>query len=93
MKNIEKNCLQGLKRQNKLFANIICIKKIVCIAVRASDRVRKIITNYAEIFRNIMRKKVLIMRKTRWIMRKFSARFARQKSHLFRIRTHGRSRP
>ena len=83
MKNIEKNCLQGLKRQNKLFANIICIKKIVCIAVRASDRVRKKITNYAEIFRNIMRKKVLIMRKTRWIMRKFSARFARQKSYLF----------
>ena len=34
MKNIEKNCLQGLKRQNKLFANIICIKKIVCIEVR-----------------------------------------------------------
>ena len=27
MKNIEKKCLQGLKRQNKLFANIICIKK------------------------------------------------------------------
>ena len=76
MKNIEKNCLQGLKRQNKLFANIICRKKIVCIAVRASDRVRKKITNYAEIFRNIMRKKVLIMRK-------FSPRFARQKSHLF----------
>ena len=83
VKNIEKNCLQGLKRQNKLFANIICLKKTVCIAVRASDRVRKIITNYAEIFRNIMRKKVLIMRKTRWIMGKFSARFARQKSHLF----------
>ena len=37
---------------------------------RASDRVRKKITNYAEIFRNIMRKKVLIMRKTHWIMRK-----------------------
>ena len=37
---------------------------------RASDRVRKKITNYAEIFRNIMRKKVLIVRKTRWIMRK-----------------------
>ena len=34
MTNIEKNCLQGLKRQNKLFANIICIKKIVCIEVR-----------------------------------------------------------
>ena len=27
MKNIEKNCLQGLKRKNKLLANIICIKK------------------------------------------------------------------
>ena len=37
---------------------------------RASDRVRKKVTNYAEIFRNIMGKKVLIMRKTRWIMRK-----------------------
>ena len=34
MKNTEKNCLQGLKRQNKLFAKIICIKKIVCIEVR-----------------------------------------------------------
>ena len=34
MKNIEKNCLQGLKRQTKLFANIICIKKkIVCVEV------------------------------------------------------------
>ena len=31
---------------------------------------RKKKTNYAEIFRNIMRKKVLIMRKKRWIMRK-----------------------
>ena len=41
MRNIEKNCLQGLKRQNKLFANIIFLKKTVCIAVRASDRVRK----------------------------------------------------
>ena len=34
MKNIEKNCLQGLTRQNKLLANIIRIKKIVCIEVR-----------------------------------------------------------
>ena len=35
MKNIENNCLQGLKRQNKLFANIIYVlKKIVCIEVR-----------------------------------------------------------
>ena len=30
----------------------------------------KKITNYAEIFRNIMRKKVLIMKKTSWIRRK-----------------------
>ena len=37
---------------------------------RASDRVRKKITNYAEIFRNIMWKKVLIMQKTHWIMQK-----------------------
>ncbi len=27
MKNIEKNCLQGLERQNKLFAKTICIIK------------------------------------------------------------------
>ena len=27
MENIEKNCLQGLKRQNKLLPNMICIKK------------------------------------------------------------------
>ena len=25
MRNVEKNCLQSLKRQNKLFANAICI--------------------------------------------------------------------
>ena len=47
---------------------LICMK--IDMKVRASDRVRKKITNYAEIFRTIMRKKVLIMRKTRWIMRK-----------------------
>jgi len=35
MKIIEKNCLQGLKERNNLFANIICIKKyIFCIEVR-----------------------------------------------------------
>ncbi len=28
MKIIEKNCLQGLERQNKLFANTICVTKI-----------------------------------------------------------------
>ena len=27
MENIEKKCLHGLKRQNKLFANTICIEK------------------------------------------------------------------
>ena len=29
MRNIEKNCLQSLKRQNKLLANTICVKKFV----------------------------------------------------------------
>ena len=48
----------------------ISVLKISRSLCRASDRVRKKITNYAEIFRNIMRKKVLIMRKTRRIMRK-----------------------
>ena len=33
MENMEKNCLQGLKRQNILLANMMCIKK-VCIEVR-----------------------------------------------------------
>ena len=28
MRNIEKKIFQGLKRQNKLFANTICIKKM-----------------------------------------------------------------
>ena len=32
MKNIEKNCLQGLKRQKKLLANMICLKQLVCIS-------------------------------------------------------------
>ena len=31
MKNIEKNYLQGLKRQSKFLANIVCVKKkLVC---------------------------------------------------------------
>ena len=38
---------------------------------RPSDRVRKKSENYAEIFGNIMRKKVTIMWKRRQIMRKF----------------------
>ena len=40
------------------------------LIVRASDRVRKTIKNYAKIFGNIMRKNVLIMQKKDWIMRK-----------------------
>ena len=32
MRNIEKYCLQSLKRQNKLLANTICVKKLVCIS-------------------------------------------------------------
>ena len=32
MKSIEKNCLHGLKRQNKLLANMMCVKKLVCIS-------------------------------------------------------------
>ena len=38
---------------------------------RPSDRVRKKMENHAEIFGNIMRKKVTIMRKKSQIMRKF----------------------
>ena len=34
MGNMEKNCLQGLKRQNKLVANTICVKKNVGREVR-----------------------------------------------------------
>ena len=55
----------------------------VCLRDRASDKVRKKTTNYAEIFRNIMRKKVLIMRKTRWIMRKIFGSLRSPKIHLF----------
>ena len=39
--------------------------------IRPSDRVRKKMENYAEIFGNIMRTKVMIMWKRRQIMRKF----------------------
>ena len=42
MKNIEKNCLQGLKRQNKLLANIICVKKVVSISKKNVCRSRRI---------------------------------------------------
>ena len=37
----------------------------------ASDRMRKKIKDYAEVFGHIMRKRALIMRKLHWIMRKF----------------------
>ena len=39
--------------------------------IRPSDRVRKKMENYAEIFGNIMQKKVTIMQKRHQIMRKF----------------------
>ena len=32
MKNIEKKYVQGLNRQNKLLANMICVKILVCIS-------------------------------------------------------------
>ena len=64
-----KHCIYELPsmhtRQYNLLSQIM--RMAIC---RASDRVRKKMTNYAEIYRNIMRKKVLIMRKTCWIMRK-----------------------
>ena len=43
MRNIEKNCLQGLKRQNKLFANTICKTS------EKSDKLLKIISSKTEI--------------------------------------------
>ena len=42
-----------------------------CYDSRASDRMRKKIKEYAEIFGHIMHKHALIMRKLHWIMRKF----------------------
>ena len=40
MNNIEKYCLQGLKRRNKLLVNMICMKKIVCIEVRETSKLK-----------------------------------------------------
>ena len=34
MENIEKNCLQGLKRPSKLLENMMCRRKILFIEVR-----------------------------------------------------------
>ena len=45
MKNIEKNCLQGLKRQNKLLANTKCVKKLVCISKKRIAEVHKLKTS------------------------------------------------
>ena len=42
MKNIEKNCLQGLKRQSKLFTNVIGQKKM--FAQRSGKILKNIIT-------------------------------------------------
>ena len=49
MKNIEKNCLQGLKRQKKLLANMICLKHIVCISKKKMfAKVHKFKKKFAE---------------------------------------------
>ena len=50
--------------------------------IKASDRVQKKIRNYAEIFRNIMRKKTLIMWKTCWITKLLSSYCG---AHLFKV--------
>ena len=34
MRNVKKNCFQGLKRENKLFVNVIGLKKNVWREVR-----------------------------------------------------------
>ena len=47
MKNIE-NCLQGLKRQNKLLANTICVKKNSCISKKNYCRDAEIKNKFAE---------------------------------------------
>ena len=41
MKNTE-NCLQGLKRQNKLLANTICVKKVVAFRKKIIAEVHKL---------------------------------------------------
>ena len=46
-------------------------EKVKHVIYRPSDRVRQKIENHAEIFGNIMRKKVTIMRNRCQIMRKF----------------------
>ena len=42
MRNMEKNCLQGLKRQNKVFANTICVWKMFA---GKSDKPSKILVS------------------------------------------------
>ena len=48
MTNIEKNCLQGIKRQKKLLANMICVKKIVCVSKKMFAEVHKFKKKVAE---------------------------------------------
>ena len=50
---------------------LLCLTPEDFTLSRPSDRVRKKVENYAEIFGNIMRKKAKIMWKRRQIMRKF----------------------
>ena len=51
--------------------NVKCMAKKSTCRSMASDRMRKKIKDYAEIFGHIMRKHALIMRKLHRIMRKF----------------------
>ena len=47
MRNVKKNCFQGLKRENKLFANVIGLKKKVF--AEKSGKILKNITTKTEI--------------------------------------------
>ena len=60
-----------LKFEYQLPNSVQIINRCLQYMYRPSDRVRKKSENYAEIFGNIMRKKVTIMWKRRQIMRKF----------------------
>ena len=46
MRNVKKNCFQGLKRENKLFANVIGLKKVFA---EKSDKILKNIITKTEI--------------------------------------------
>ena len=63
----------GISGQNWLGPSQVTVLTVneCCPQYMASDRMRKKIKDYAEIFGHIMRKHALIMRKLHRIMRKF----------------------